>query len=166
MLFAAFHLGRRERRRLGIIELEHDQDLEHFSEFRLGDWRFLFNAALTLGLIAAMMLNLMPISVLFIIALSLGLLVNFPSLKEQKAVIGKHADNVLAVTLLIFAAGIFVGVMSGTGMVKAISTSLVAVIPDSAGHFMSVFTAFISMPFTYVLTNDACLLYTSPSPRD
>ena len=129
--------------------------MEHFTEFRLTDWRFLFNATLTASLIVLMMLNVMPISVLFMIALALGLMVNFPTLKEQKAVIGKHADNVLAVTLLIFAAGIFVGVMSGTGMVKAISTSLVTVIPESAGHFMSVFTAFISMPFTYVLTNDA-----------
>lgn len=155
VLFAAFHLGRRERRRLGVLELDHDEGMEHFTEFRLTDWRFLFNATLTASLIVLMMLNVMPISVLFMIALALGLMVNFPTLKEQKAVIGKHADNVLAVTLLIFAAGIFVGVMSGTGMVKAISTSLVTVIPESAGHFMSVFTAFISMPFTYVLTNDA-----------
>ena len=102
-----------------------------------------------------MMLNLMPLPVLFTIAFALGLMVNFPTLKAQKAVIGKHADNVMAVTSLIFAAGIFVGIMSGTGMVKAISESLIMVIPDSAGHFMSVFTAFISMPFTYVLTNDA-----------
>ncbi|MNJ47525.1 Citrate transporter [compost metagenome] len=58
-------------------------------------------------------------------------------------------------TLLIFAAGIFVGIMSGTGMIKAISESLIHVIPESAGHFMSVITAFLSMPFTYVLTNDA-----------
>jgi len=61
----------------------------------------------------------------------------------------------MAVTLLIFAAGIFVGIMSGTGMIKAISESLIHVIPESAGHFMSVITAFLSMPFTYVLTNDA-----------
>ena len=42
-----------------------------------------------------------------------------------------------------------------TGMIKAISESLILVIPESAGHFMSVITAFISMPSTYVLTNDA-----------
>lgn len=155
VVFAAFALGRRERRRLGVIDLQHDQALEHFTASHLGDWRFLFNAVLTVTLISLMMLNVMALPVLFMIALALGLMVNYPTLKAQKAVIGKHADNVLAVTLLIFAAGIFVGIMSGTGMVKAISTSLVQVIPASAGHFMSVFTAFISMPFTYVLTNDA-----------
>lgn len=155
VMLAAFYLGRRERRRLGVIDIRHDEILEQLTEFHPGNWKFLFNAALTIGLIALMMLNVMPLALLFMIALGLGLLVNYPSIKEQKVVLGKHADNVLAVTLLIFAAGIFVGIMSGTGMVKAISESLIHVIPQSAGHFMSVFTALISMPFTYVLTNDA-----------
>ncbi|QXI26618.1 CitMHS family transporter [Pseudomonas vanderleydeniana] len=155
VIFAAFYLGSRERRRLGVVQLDHDETMSHFTEFRLTDWRFLFNAALTLALISLMMLNVMPLAILFMLAFGLGVLVNFPDVKAQKAVIGKYADNVMAVTLLIFAAGIFVGIMSGTGMIKAISESLIHVIPESAGHFMSVITAFLSMPFTYVLTNDA-----------
>lgn len=155
VLFAAFYLGRRERRRLGVVQLDHDDVMSHFTEFKLTDWRFLFNAALTVTLVTMMMLNLMPLPILFMLAFGLGVLVNFPSVKAQKEVVGKYADNVMAVTLLIFAAGIFVGIMSGTGMIKAISESLIHVIPDSAGHFMSVITAFLSMPFTYVLTNDA-----------
>ncbi|MFW3895784.1 CitMHS family transporter [Pseudomonas bharatica] len=155
VIFAAFYLGSRERRRLGVVELDHDEVMSHFTEFRLTDWRFLFNAVLTITLITLMMLSIMPLPILFMLAFGLGVLVNFPSVKAQKEVIGKYADNVMAVTLLIFAAGIFVGIMSGTGMIKAISESLIHVIPESAGHFMSVITAFLSMPFTYVLTNDA-----------
>ncbi|MGO0629303.1 CitMHS family transporter [Pseudomonas sp. SAR267] len=155
VIFAAFYLGGRERRRLGVVQLDHDEVMSHFTEFKLTDWRFLFNAVLTITLITMMMLSLMPLPILFMLAFGLGVLVNFPSVKDQKEVIGKYADNVMAVTLLIFAAGIFVGIMSGTGMIKAISESLIHVIPDSAGHFMSVITAFLSMPFTYVLTNDA-----------
>lgn len=155
VIFVAFYLGSRERRRLGVIQLDHDEVMSHFTEFKLTDWRFLFNAVLTITLITMMMLSLMPLPILFMLAFGLGVLVNFPSVKDQKEVIGKYADNVMAVTLLIFAAGIFVGIMSGTGMIKAISESLIHVIPESAGHFMSVITAFLSMPFTYVLTNDA-----------
>ncbi|WDY55856.1 CitMHS family transporter [Pseudomonas sp. PSKL.D1] len=155
VIFAAFYLGGRERRRLGVVQLDHDEVMSHFTEFKLTDWRFLFNAVLTITLITMMMLSLMPLPILFMLAFGLGVLVNFPSVKDQKEVIGKYADNVMAVTLLIFAAGIFVGIMSGTGMIKAISESLNHVIPESAGHFMSVITAFLSMPFTYVLTNDA-----------
>ncbi|WP_312151291.1 citrate:proton symporter [Pseudomonas sp.] len=155
VIFAAFYLGSRERRRLGVVQLDHDEVMSHFTEFKLTDWRFLFNAVLTITLITMMMLSLMPLPILFMLAFGLGVLVNFPSVKDQKEVVGKYADNVMAVTLLIFAAGIFVGIMSGTGMIKAISESLIHVIPESAGHFMSVITAFLSIPFTYVLTNDA-----------
>ena len=155
VIFAAWYLGRLEYRRLGLIALNQAELLEGMAQVRLGDRRFIFNALLTLGLISAMMLSLMPLPILFMLAFGLGLMVNFPSAKEQKAVIARHADNVMAVTLLIFAAGVFVGIMSGTGMIKAISASLIYVIPQWAGHFMSVITAFLSMPFTYVLTNDA-----------
>lgn len=155
VIFAAWYLGRLEYRRLGLITLNQAEILGGMAPVRLGDRRFIFNALLTLGLISAMMLNLMPLPILFMLAFGLGLMVNFPGVKDQKAVIARHADNVMAVTLLIFAAGIFVGIMSGTGMIKAISASLIYVIPQWAGHFMSVITAFLSMPFTYVLTNDA-----------
>ncbi|MFS2198822.1 hypothetical protein [Pseudomonas sp. Pseusp3] len=65
----------------------------------------------------------MPLSILFMLAFGLACLVNYPSLKQQKEVIARHADNVMAVTLLIFGAGIFVGIMSGTGMIKATRTT-------------------------------------------
>jgi CitMHS family citrate-Mg2+:H+ or citrate-Ca2+:H+ symporter len=155
VFFVALYLGRLERRRLGVVQLDGNEGLEHFTKFRLNDWRFLFNAALTIALIALMMLAVMPPAVLFMLAFGIGVVVNFPNLKDQKTVIARHADNVMAVTLLIFAAGIFVGIMAGTGMTKAISDSLINVIPQWAGGWMSLITAVISMPFTYVLTNDA-----------
>src|SRR5450830_1010996 len=155
VIFAAWYLGRLEYRRLGLIALNQAELLEGMAQVRLGDRRFIFNALLTLGLISAMMLSLMPLPILFMLAFGLGLMVNFPSAKEQKAVIARHADNVMAVTLLIFAAGVFVGIMSGTGRIKAISASLTYVMPQWAGHFLSVITAFPIMPFTHVLTNDA-----------
>ena len=101
VIFAAFFLGGRERRRLGVVQLDHDEGMSHFTAFKLTDWRFLFNAVLTIALISMMMLSLMPLPILFMLAFGLGVLVNFPSVKDQKEVIGKYADNVMAVTLLI-----------------------------------------------------------------
>lgn len=155
VLVVSFILGRRERARLGVTPVNLAQRIGELQQARLSGWRFWFSAALTVALIALMMMNLLPLPILFMIAFSLGLVVNYPTLKAQKTVVEKYAGSVLAVTLLIFAAGIFVGVMSGTGMIKAVSDSLVKVVPASAGHYMSVFTAIISMPFTYILTNDA-----------
>ncbi|SFP55913.1 CitMHS family transporter [Pseudomonas sp. NFPP28] len=155
VIFAAWWLGRMEYRRLGIVSVSEDKVLEGYAHVRLSDPKFLFNGVLTVALISSMMLSLMPLPILFMVAFGLGCLINYPTLKQQKKVIGRHADNVLAVTLLIFAAGIFVGIMGGTGMIKAISDNLIAILPEQAGHGMSVITALLSMPFTYVLTNDA-----------
>ncbi|MGY2401094.1 CitMHS family transporter [Pseudomonas sp. SDO5271_S396] len=155
VLFAAWWLGRMEFRRLGVVNISADEVLKGYAHVRLNDPRFLFNVALTVALITCMMINLMPLPILFMIAFGLACLVNFPSLKQQKEVIARHAENVMAVSLLIFAAGIFVGIMSGTGMVKAISDNLIEILPQQSGPYLSVITALLSMPFTYVLSNDA-----------
>ncbi|MHC5193507.1 CitMHS family transporter [Pseudomonas frederiksbergensis] len=155
VIFAAWWLGRMEYRRLGLIVVSEDEVLKGYAHIRLSDPKFLLNVVLTVALISCMMLNLMPLPILFMVAFGLACLVNFPTLKQQKEVIARHADNVMAVTLLIFAAGIFVGIMGGTGMIKAISDNLITLLPQQAGHYMSVITALLSMPFTYVLTNDA-----------
>lgn len=155
VIFAAWCLGRMEYRRLGLVSVSEDEVLEGYAHIRLNDPRFVFNLVLTGALITCMMLSLMPLPILFMIAFGLACLVNFPTLQQQKEVIARHADNVLAVTLLIFAAGVFVGIMGGTGMIKAISENLVTILPQQSGHYMSVITALLSMPFTYVLTNDA-----------
>jgi CitMHS family citrate-Mg2+:H+ or citrate-Ca2+:H+ symporter len=155
VIFAAWWLGRMEYRRLGLVVVSEDEVLKGYAHIRLSDPKFLLNVVLTVALISCMMLNLMPLPTLFMVAFGLACLVNFPTLKQQKEVIARHADNVMAVTLLIFAAGIFVGIMGGTGMIKAISDNLITLLPQQAGHYMSVITALLSMPFTYVLTNDA-----------
>ncbi|WP_095093299.1 CitMHS family transporter [Pseudomonas sp. Irchel 3A5] len=155
VVFVAFLLGRMEKRRLGVIELREGEGMDHFQESAPGDWRFAFNAVLTIALIACMVMSVLPLPILFMLAFGIGAVVNFPKIEDQKALISRHAGNVMLVSLLIFAAGIFVGIMTGTGMIKAISESLIYVIPQWAGQYMSLITAFISMPGTYVLTNDA-----------
>ncbi|MDQ1210028.1 CitMHS family citrate-Mg2+:H+ or citrate-Ca2+:H+ symporter [Acinetobacter baylyi] len=154
VLFVAFYLGLKERKRLGIHQIEHNEELIH-EEPNIPTWKSWFNLALTALLIFVMIKSYISLAPLFIIAFCIGLVVNFPQLSEQKKLIGKYADSVLAVSTLIFAAGIFVGIMSGTGMIDAIAQHLISIIPESSGSFLASITAFISMPFTYILTNDA-----------
>ncbi|MDU5680119.1 MAG: SLC13 family permease, partial [Pseudomonas aeruginosa] len=80
---------------------------------------------------------------------------NYPCIQEQKKRIGAHAENILAVVSLIFAAGVFTGILSGTGMVDAMSKSLLAVIPPALGPYLATITALVSMPFTFFMSNDA-----------
>jgi len=93
--------------------------------------------------------------VLFMIAFCIAMLINYPDVDMQKKRIAMHADSVLAVVGLIFAAGIFTGILSGTGMVEAMSKEFVAMIPPSMGPYLAPITALVSMPLTFFMSNDA-----------
>ena len=155
--------GLRERRRLGIMRME-NHHLDNIS-LGLGDEgdceanrrpkMFWPNFILTTLLLVLLVVGLMPIHILFMLAFAIAVMLNYPTLEQQKARIGAHAANVLAVTSLIFAAGVFTGILSGTGMVDAMAKSLLAVIPHSFGPYLAVFTAVVSLPFTFFMSNDA-----------
>ncbi|MEU7014927.1 citrate:proton symporter [Streptomyces sp. NPDC046385] len=113
-----------------------------------------FNAGLTVVLLAAMIMELLPIPVLFLLGAALALTVNFPNMGEQKARIAAHADNVLNVSGMVFAAAVFTGVLTGTGMVKHMADWLVGAIPEGMGPHMALVTGVLSLPLTYFMSND------------
>jgi CitMHS family citrate-Mg2+:H+ or citrate-Ca2+:H+ symporter len=156
-------LGMQERRRLGVIELSAPplgeivvpSDLDKETVDITRPKLLWVNAALTLALMVALIIGVLPLSVLFMIAFAIALIINYPKVTEQRERIASHAANVIAVVSLIFAAGIFTGILSGTGMVDAMSKSLLAVVPDAAGPYLASITAIASMPFTFFISNDA-----------
>lgn len=127
--------GLRERKRLGVMTMK-DHHLDNI-ELGLGDAEecaanrrpkmFWPNFILTTVLLVLLVIGLMPIQILFMLAFAIAVMLNYPTLEEQKARISSHAGNVLAVTALIFAAGIFTGILSGTGMVDAMAKSLLEI---------------------------------------
>ncbi|MFF6835105.1 MULTISPECIES: citrate:proton symporter [unclassified Streptomyces] len=113
-----------------------------------------FNAGLTVALLTAMILELLPIPVLFLLGAALALTVNYPDMAEQKARIAAHADNVLNVSGMVFAAAVFTGVLTGTGMVEHMADWLVGAIPEGMGPHMGLVTGVLSLPLTYFMSND------------
>ncbi|MFE7899846.1 CitMHS family transporter [Streptomyces sp. NPDC057424] len=113
-----------------------------------------FNALLTVGLLTAMIMEWLPIPVLFLIGAALVLSVNFPHIPDQKARLAAHADNVLNVSGMVFAAAVFTGVLQGTGMVDHMAKWMVDVIPAGMGPHMALVTGILSLPLTYFMSND------------
>jgi CitMHS family citrate-Mg2+:H+ or citrate-Ca2+:H+ symporter len=160
----AYILGRRERARIGMIDLRelHVQaplggevdTAEPLPSERRPKLLYV-NLALTLVLMGCLLSGLLPLPALFMIFFAIAMVINYPSPKLQKERIAAHAPNVLAVVSLIFAAGIFTGILSGTGMVDAMARSVIQVIPDWAGGFLPLVTAIVSIPFTFFISNDA-----------
>ncbi len=166
VLCVAYKLGLAERRRLGTVKLPADSayavndaapSLNISEEDRqLRRPRLLWvNAALTAVLLAALIAGLMPLAVLFMIGFTLAAIINYPQLELQRSRISFHAQNALPVVAMIFAAGVFTGILSGTGMVEAMSKSFLAVLPDAWGPYLAPITAVASVPFTFFMSNDA-----------
>jgi citrate-Mg2+:H+ or citrate-Ca2+:H+ symporter, CitMHS family len=166
----AYILGMQERRRLGKltvgdlndgfvndglmegIALIGDTDTHNESARPNLLW---INASLTLALMVALVSELLPIAVLFMLGFAIALLINYPKMEEQRRRVASHAGNVVAVVSIIFAAGIFTGILNGTGMVEAMSRGFLAAIPESWGPYLAPITALVSMPFTFFMSNDA-----------
>ncbi|MEU1149152.1 CitMHS family transporter [Streptomyces sp. NPDC005863] len=113
-----------------------------------------FNAALTVLLLTAMIMEWLPIPVLFLLGAALALTVNYPHMPDQRARVAAHAENVLNVTGMVFAAAVFTGVLTGTGMVDHMADWLVGAIPEGMGPQMGLVTGLLSIPLTYFMSND------------
>ncbi|MBT2757686.1 TRAP transporter large permease subunit [Mesobacillus foraminis] len=165
VIFVAYMFGKKERKRLGVLDIAKlpQKDRLAFrqqaaavevSEEKRPKLLWV-NFTLTVLLLAALIMGIMPLPALFMIAFAIAILINYPNLDDQKERIKEHAGNVLAVVSLVFAAGAFTGILSGTKMVDAMANSLVALIPDALGPFLPIITAITSMPFTFFMSNDA-----------
>lgn len=160
VLYAAYRLGLNERARIaaaGVLVFSDETALDdNTSPIDTRRPKLLpVNAALTLVLMVALVVGVMPLPVLFMIAFAIAIMINYPSVAEQKHLLATHAGNVMAVASLIFAAGIFTGILSGTKMVDAMAESVVQVIPAALGPYLSIVTGVLSIPFTFFISNDA-----------
>ncbi|MGQ4418264.1 CitMHS family transporter [Streptomyces sp. SAS_269] len=194
VLVLAYVLGRRERKRLGVLTLDEalveapetetvlvgagsggtpartggagsggslpeapeDEGFQGLDPDRatLRPKLYWFNALLTVALLTAMIMEWLPIPVLFLLGAALALTVNFPHMPAQRARIAAHAENVLNVSGMVFAAAVFTGVLQGTGMVDHMAEWLVRNIPDGMGPHMALVTGVLSIPLTYFMSND------------
>ena len=157
VLFVAYWFGLKERKRLGVSDLNyvHQESLtdeqRQFRRPRL----FWVNAVLTVGLITTLMKGWVPAPALFISAAIVALLVNYPRLPDQQKVLRSHGNNIFMVSSMIFAAGVFSGILTGSKMIDAMATSVVSLIPQQHAAWLPTLTAITSMPASLLFTPDA-----------
>lgn len=165
ILGVAYLMGKKERARLGIISVEKipagsESMLQvaatHALENDLKRPKLIWvNLVLAVTIMTVLVMGLLPAPISFLIGFVLAAAINYPNLDLQKERILAHSGNAITVVVLVFAAGIFSGIFSGTQMVDAISNSLISIIPASVGSYYPLVVAITSMPFTFALSNDA-----------
>ncbi|WP_128544313.1 CitMHS family transporter [Larkinella soli] len=157
VLVVAYWFGLKERKRLGIVDLQyvyHENLTEEQRQFRRPKL-FWLNAMLTVGLIVALMKGWFPAPALFVVAAVVALVFNYPKLADQQKVLRSHGNNIFMVSSMIFAAGVFSGILTGSRMIDAMATSLIALIPQQHANWLPTLTAVTSMPSSLLFTPDA-----------
>ncbi|MHC5373019.1 CitMHS family transporter [Enterococcus sp. LJL120] len=161
MLVVAYIMGRKERKRLGILEFtdEHLFEMTTITDPEILAMRrpklLWINFILTALVIILLIWGIIPSAILFIAGTALGLMINYPDLKDQRARIEANLPDAGQVAMVVISAGIFMGILSGTGMNSAIATSMTAIIPESLSHYWGLIVALLSAPGTFFLSNDA-----------
>ncbi len=163
VLAVAYWLGKKEKIRLikagtlgadaTFIGIDDSQDEEKNSLKR--PKLFLFNLLLTIAALVALVTAVVPLPAVFVIALPIALLVNYPNVQLQQSRITAHGHAAILMISIIFSAGVFTGILTGSGMISALATSLVGIVPESLGGQFPVLTAITSMPASLLFDPDS-----------
>ena len=153
VLFVAFKLGRDEKIRIGNIE-DINIDTNNLGE-KKESRNFIVNILTIIVAIVVLVSGKLSPTVVFMIAFCISIVINFPSVKEQKERVDAHAKAALMMASILFAAGAFIGIMQKSGMITEMSTVIVKTIPQSLGSYMAVITGVISMPASLLFDPDS-----------
>jgi citrate-Mg2+:H+ or citrate-Ca2+:H+ symporter, CitMHS family len=158
-------LGRREERRLGLGPRLAGAEVPALARHELTDEEktlrrprnFWFNVLLTVAVLGTMVVmgEKIPPVLMFMVGLCIALLVNYPDVEMQRKRIDAHARAALMMAAILLAAGVFTGIMQGSGMLKAMAQAAVGFVPASMASHIPVVLGLLSMPLSLLFDPDS-----------
>jgi CitMHS family citrate-Mg2+:H+ or citrate-Ca2+:H+ symporter len=118
-------------------------------------WLWIFNTVLTLVTLVALVFEVLPLPVIFLIACAIALVVNFPDAHVQRERLTAHGSSAMAMVTTVTAAGVFTGIMTKSGMLTAMAQSMVNLLPASGLQHVPVLLAATSMPLSLAFDPDS-----------
>lgn len=173
----AYVLGKKEERRLGTVAAEAGKQASRqageegpapaaFARPLAGSAArphlFWPNLLFTIALMTAMVSGLVEPALAFMIGTAAALLLNYRQAEAQRVRIDAHAKAAIMMAAILFAAGAFTGIMSGSGMLKAMAQSAVALIPAGMARHIPFTLGLLSMPLSLLFDPDSFYLGALP----
>ena len=90
-----------------------------------------FNCILTVVTVAVLFFNLVNTAVVFMVAYTVAVMVNFPSQNEAMKHFGENASTALMIALAMILGGVFGNVLNSCGVLTAMIKAVVAVFPEA-----------------------------------
>ena len=165
-LICAVIFGKMEQKRIAagvdIATYGDSEDKELvFKEIKL-DVRYWINLGVTILLLALMFEGSLPGYFVFMFGLSVTLVVNYKTPKEQVAKLKAVAEKAYPIALVMLSSGVLVGVMSGTGMLSEMANVIISLIPSALKNFYAVIVGVVSLPMSFALGADGFYYGLSP----
>ena len=158
----AYWLGRREEKRLGLSRDDASiplpkRELTPDEQALRRPHLFWFNLVLTLVVLGTMVVmgEKIPPAIMFMVGLCVALMVNYPNVDMQRKRIDAHARAALMMAGILLAAGVFTGIMQGSGMLKAMAQAAVGFVPPSMAGHIPVALGLASMPLSMLFDPDS-----------
>ena len=155
----AVYLGVVETKRLaklGLVAAETEEtDEEKSVDLSLKRPKLLwFNLIFTIVLIIALVQKWLPTYAVFMVGTIIVLAVNYPDPQLQQKRIQAHAPSSIMLTVTLLCAGIFLGVMTQTGMVLEMSKVLISALPVGLQRYLHYIVGALGAPLGMVLGPD------------
>ena len=152
VLIVAFYLGKQEKKIVNFENVEFQKD--DTNNQKISGTLFLINVLIIIVAIGFLISGKVNPTVVFMVAFSITLMINYPNTKKQKEIIDNHAKEALMMASILFAAGAFIGIMQKSEMITAMSNLLVESIPESLGKYLPILTGVVSMPASLLFDPD------------
>ncbi|WZL72957.1 citrate:proton symporter [Clostridiaceae bacterium 35-E11] len=164
VLFVSYILGKKEKARIGNIDLEEihyevaataitteDEEKENLARPKM----FPVNIGLIIVAIGTLISGILPPHVIFMIAFGIAITLNYPNVDDQRKRVDENAKAALMMASILFAAGALLGILKGTGMVTEMANVAVAAIPPSLGKFIPLVMGVLAMPLSLLFDPDS-----------
>lgn len=156
----AIILGMREKRRIiaqygALVAHTDTQDTSQSPAKPTNKKLFWVNLVIFVAAMVVLFADLLPPAFVFMVGTSVALLVNYRTPKQQIECISAHAGGAIMMATIILAAGVFLGVLKGAGMLDSISADMVSVLPSAVLPNLHYIIGFLGVPLELVLSTDA-----------
>jgi len=153
-LGVALWLGVREERRLGAA-VNAQAIRTVLADGPEGGVRLWVNVILTLAVLGSVLSGKAEPAACFMLGTVLALIINFRHAEQQRERLEAHAKAAITMTAILCAAGAFNGILKGTGMLSAMATACVHMVPAQLGPHIPFLLGLASMPLSLLLDPDS-----------
>ena len=150
------YLGRIEKKRIGPAQsiagsaIPVPPDAQPISRIR-----FTANLLLALVVLGAVISGKLQPALAFMLGTAVALLFNFKTVREQGAALDRHAKAAVSMCAILCSAGVFTGILRGTGMLAAMAQACIAHIPPAFAPHIPVVLGLVAMPLSLLFDPDS-----------